>query len=221
MSERKALGALAFLLVLGSACPARAEEPDPFVPGASRFGLAVATGVPFLVMSEASLGITDYGALGVLAGTTPVVSGFGIRPRVQAPLGKRWRLLLTAPILFYPAHARAGAWWLARPSLSVDAKPVDSVHVAAGAGVVPVATHDALFGDERASDAAGSPYGTTSNGDRTDVWWTLNIFASTSVSKKSYAFLDTTMILSGLQLAGSDWIAGPPFVVFLGLGTAL
>jgi hypothetical protein len=218
---RTAFGAIAPLLLATWTDPVRAAEPDPFVPGAGRVGMAVATGVPFLVMSEVSLGVTPYGAVGVLAGTTPIVSGFGVRPRLQAPITDRWRLLLTAPILFYPAHADAGAWWLARPSLSVDFAPIAPTHVAVGAGVVPVATHAALFGDEHGRGAA-SPYGfTTSNGDRKDLWWTINLSASQSISERSFAFLDATAIMSGLALAGDDWIAGPPCVVFLGLGTSL
>jgi len=198
-----------------------ALAPDPFVPGAGRFGLSLATGVPFLVMSEVSLGITDYGALGVLGGTTPIVSGFGIRPRVSAPLGPSFRLLLSAPLVFYPPHDRSDAWWLTRPSLSLDTQPFEGVHVAAGAGIVSVAAQHDLFGER--TPGAPSPYATSGSGsvDGRKTWWTLNLVATRSVSTRSHVFLDATGVFEKLGLAGVDWIGGPPFILFLGVSTAI
>src|SRR4051812_45014235 len=84
------LGWLAVVLL--SAAPAlcsaqqddvRSVSGDELFPGAGRGLLSVATGVPFLTMAEASVGVTQNLALGALAGFTPRVKAFGGRPRLR------------------------------------------------------------------------------------------------------------------------------------------
>jgi hypothetical protein len=210
-------------LALGLILPtgrAHAAEPvvDGWLPGSGRFGAAIATGVPFLVMSELSLGLGDYAALGVLAGTTPVVAGFGLRPRGALPLG-RARLLLSAPVVYYPERSDGSAWWLTRPSAQLAWRVGERWTLAAGGGAVGVATQSALSGDPEPQ--ATSAYGRKLWSHRTDLWWTANALAWFALSERTQLFADVTGVFRGLRPAGSDWIGGPPVIAFLGVSTLL
>ncbi|HET7544160.1 MAG TPA: hypothetical protein VFK05_30020 [Polyangiaceae bacterium] len=216
-----ARGSIVFaLLALCLAMPGRAlAAGDPWLPGSAKFSASVATGVPFLVMSEVALGVTDYAAVGVLGGTTPIVSGFGVRPRVALPMSSSLRILASAPLVYYPPHADGPAWWLARPSMALDWRATSALSLAGGAGVVGVATERALFGGTEA--AAASAYGREVQNRGSALWWTLNALVSADVSTKTWLFADMTAVFEHGHLAGRDWIGGPPFIVFLGLGTRL
>lgn len=208
------------LLLMTIPRPAGALPNDAWLPGSGKLSLAVATGVPFLVMSELSVGVTDHAALGLLGGTTPIVSGFGVRPRGAVPLADDWRLLLSAPIVFYPQRADGPAWWLARPSSELEWRPSAGLSLAAGAGVVGIATQGALFGAE-ADVTASSSYGRQLVRQRTDLWWTVNALVSVAVSERTQVFADATGVFRGFLPADSAWIGGPPLILFLGVSTAL
>jgi len=212
--------ALWVLLLLFSCRRAAAAEGDAWLPGSGKVDAAIATGVPFLVMSELTLGITDYAALGVLGGTTPIVSGFGLRPRGAVPLAEHWRALISTPLVFYPQRVDGPAWWLTRPSASLEWRPTSAWQLAAGGGVVAVATHNTLFGDHE-DEAVTSAYGQALHRHRSDLWWTLNGITSLAVSERSRLFADLTLVFRGARLAGGDWIGGPPFILFLGVSTSL
>jgi hypothetical protein len=211
--------ALGLLLMLAP-LRATATPGDSWLPGSGNFAAAVATGVPFLVMSELSVGVTEHAALGVLGGTTPIVSGFGVRPRGAVPLSERWRLLLSAPIVFYPERTNGPAWWLARPSTQLEWRPAAAWSLAAGAGIVGIATQGALFGADDDVNTS-SPYGRQLARRRTDLWWTLNALASLTLSEQTQVFADATGVFRGYLPAGSDWIGGPPLILFLGVSTRL
>jgi hypothetical protein len=206
-------------LLLGARAAVAAER-DPWLPGCGKVNAAIATGVPFLVMSELTLGITDYAALGVLGGTTPIVNGFGLRPRGAVPLRGRWRALVSAPVVFYPRRVDGPAWWLTRPSAALEWQPTSAWQLAAGGGVVTVATHGTLFGD-RDDETASSAYGQALHRHRSDLWWTLNGVASFGFSERAQLFADLTLVFRDAHLAGGDWIGGPPFILFLGVSTSL
>jgi len=208
------------LVVLCVAMPRHARAAgDPWLPGSGKFSASIATGVPFLVMSEVAVGVTDHAALGVLGGTTPIVSGFGLRPRVAVPLTASLRILGSAPIIYYPPHADGPAWWLARPSIDLAWQATSALSLAGGAGVVGIATEPALFGDD--DQTATSAYGRELQNRRSALWWTLNVLISADLSAKTWIFADLTAVFDRERLAGRDWIGGPPFIGFLGLGTRL
>lgn|GEM_PF-3170230 len=192
---------------------------DPWLPGSWKFNASVATGVPFLVMSEVALGVTDHAAIGVLGGTTPIVAGFGVRPRAAVPFTSSLRLLASAPLIYYPPHADGPAWWLARPSMELEWHTPSPFSIAGGAGVVGVATESALFGGSDV--AATSAYGRELQNRRSSLWWTLNALVTGEISSKTWLFADLTAVFEHGRLAGRDWIGGPPLIAFLGLGTRL
>lgn len=197
-----------------------AATADGWLPGANRVGAVVATGMPFLITGELSLGVTDHAAVGVLGGATPTVSGFGTRPRGAIPFGDQLRLLLSAPVIYYPRHSDGPAWWLMRPSAALEWHALDSFRLGAGGGVVGIATHDALFGGAP-GDTTTSAYGRQFHNRPTDVWWTLNALASLSVSERSQLFVDATCVFRGYQPVERDWIGKLPLLFFVGVSTTL
>jgi hypothetical protein len=213
------LGLLPLVLLLTPGA-AHATSNDSWLPGHGQLGTTLATGIPFLVTGELSLGVTDYGAIGVLGGATPTVSGFGARPRGAVPFGKHVRLLLSAPVIYYPRHSDGPAWWLTRPSGVVEWQASDDWSFGVGGGVIGIATNDALFGGDP-GDTTTSAYGRQFHNRRTDLWWTSNALASVALSDKSRIFADATCIFRGYTPARSTWVGKTPLLFFLGVTTTL
>lgn len=193
---------------------------DNWLPGSKQVSATLATGIPFLVTGELSLGVTDHAAIGVLGGATPTVSGFGARPRGAIPFNDQFRLLLSAPFIYYPRHSDGPAWWLTRPSAALEWRPSHAWRLGAGAGGLAIATNDALFGGDP-GDTTTSAYGRQFHNRRTDLWWTLNALASFAVSQKSQVFADATCVFRGYEPVRRDWIGKLPLLFFIGVSTTL
>jgi hypothetical protein len=211
---RSWLGRLPLLFLLVPVAANATPTNDSWLPGANRVGATLATGIPFLVTGELSLGVTDHAAIGVLGGATPTVSGFGARPRGAVPLGERSRLLLSAPFIYYPQHSDGPAWWLIRPSGALEWRASEQWSLGAGAGVIGIATNDVLFGGDP-GDTTTSAYGRQFHNRRTDLWWTLNALASFAISDKSRILADATCIFRDYTPARSTWVSS---VAWLGPG---
>jgi len=199
-----------------------AVSREALFPGAGRASVALSTGVPFWVMGELSFGVGEHAAIGILAGATPKVSGFGLRPRAELPLADTWSLLGVTSALYYPPSGMSREWWLVRPSLLVNRR-LGGASLAVGAGAVAAATSDKLFGSAEAHPAATSPY-PSSQPRRFDsgAWLTANVIASVRLSKATHFLLDGALVFDRhLSLALDGWVGGPPAIVFLGVETAL
>lgn len=207
-------------LLLTSLQTQAAPRTDSWLPGSNQVNATLATGIPFLITGELSLGVTDHAAIGVLGGATPTVSGFGARPRGAVPFSDRLRLLLSAPFIYYPRHSDGPAWWLMRPSAALEWRPSDSWRVGAGGGAVGIATHDMLFGGDQ-GDTTSSAYGRQFHNRRTDLWWTLNALASLAVTEKSQLFADFTCVFRDYAPVTRDWIGKVPVLFFVGVSTQL
>ena len=190
-------------------------------PGARRFSVSMSTGVPFWVMGELGYGLTRDLAVGLLAGATPLVGGFGIRPRVALPLSRDWRVLAMASGLYYPPNAGSREWWLVRPSALIERR-AGRVSLALGGGMVAAATSDELFGEGGAPDAP-SPYPTRAKKSFDEgAWLTANAIGTVALSPATHLFADAAVVFDRqLRLATNDWIGGPPAIVFLGVETRL
>jgi hypothetical protein len=138
---------------------------DALYPGAGRFAFTAASGLPFVGLGEAAVGIGDRFALGVLAGVTPRVATFGARVR-GAPLELgRFRFSVVVPVLYYPrTNAIGGApWMLLRGSALIEYAVDARVRSYLGLGLVMASTL-ARIGRELGADdysdgatAHGSP----------------------------------------------------------------
>lgn len=189
-----------------------APAPDPTFPGGGTVGTSIATGVPFLAMGEVAVGIGRRVALAAIGGATPVVPGFGVRPRLSVLEIGSVRAVLAAPVLYYPftPGRRDGAWVLGRPSLVVELAVARGTRVGLGGGVVVASAlgDDGIvgYGEERAGAA----------------WWnTLNVTFATPLGASSSLFAEGALVMRGLRIAGDEWVGGPPFTVALGVATNL
>ncbi len=201
---------------------ARRAETGALFPGGGRASVALGTGVPFWIMSELSIGLGDHAAVGVLAGATPEVSGFGLRPRAELVLSDRWSVLGIASGLYYPPSASSRPWWLVRPSALLERR-FGWGDVALGGGTIAAATQDALFGTRGRPSTVVSPYPTsTSHHFDSGLWLTANALATLRLSRATHLFVDGALVLdTNFGLAGSDWVGGPPVIAFIGVETTL
>jgi hypothetical protein len=200
----------------------RSPRSDPLFPAGGHASLALSTGVPFWVMGELSYGLTSHVAVGLLGGATPLVSGFGVRPRLELPMGDDWSVLGMASALYYPPNGMSREWWLARPSVLLERR-FEGANVALGSGMVAAATSDALFGTKDTDGPSPSPYpSSTPKHFDSGFWLTANAVGSVRLSRATHAFVDGALVLErSLKLATNDWIGGPPLIVFIGVETAL
>lgn len=200
---------------------AHGAETNALFPGAGRASVALSTGVPFWVMSELSIGIGDHAAVGLLAGATPQVSGFGLRPRGELVISEQWSVLGVASALYYPPSAGSRQWWLVRPSALLE-RHASWGTVALGGGAVAAATQDALFGThEHAAVVSPYPSNAPQHFDH-GFWLTANALVTLRVSRSTHLFCDGALVLdTNFGVAGRDWVGGPPLIAFLGVETAL
>jgi len=216
------------LALLLAAVPARAENaradylfPEPLQPA-----VTLATGSPYVAITEAALGFGPYAAVGLLAGLTPRVAGFGAHPRIAWPFDRSLRAFVRAPILYYPETHDASAWVLTRPSLVLEAALPDDLRIYAGGGILYAACMAELLGERNepvhAHHEQGPNHGRTladgSAAPMEVLFWTLNLGASLGISDSIDGFLDLASIMDGAALAGEDWTSfgGPPLAVVLG-----
>ena len=211
--------------VVPASAPAPAKPPDYAFPGHKRVSVSLATGIPFVVMSELAVGLGNRFALGALAGIAlsgsdgPRNTGFGLRPRVVLLEFGSTRVTTVAPLLFYPI-AR-GSWLLARPSIYVEHRFPNGAFLGGGMGAVLVSTVDNLSGRK----SVVLPYGGGSTSNAADgsngIWNTASLVGALALGSQTQVFAEATLVLRGVQLAGDNWIGAVPFTATLGLSTTL
>lgn len=222
---------------LGVPLVARAEGPAPegappaadyLFPKAGRGSASIATGIPFILMSELALGLHDRVAVGALGGIAlsgdgpPSNTGFGLRPRVEVLRMGDFRAAIVAPVLYYPkAHS---SWFLARPEAIVERRFRSGAAVGLGLGLVAVASRDSLTGAQDPSKPF-MPYGGTpgqKSGDATNgVWNTVSVDGAVPLSSRTFVQGQAALVLRGIELPGDEWVGGVPFTLTLGVTTAL
>jgi hypothetical protein len=207
--------------------PAQAPAGDELFPGSLRGVMSVATGVPFVAMAELGLGLGDAFAVGLLAGVTPRVAALGGRPRVRLLNRERMRMSVAVPVLYYPrTHSPGGApWMLTRPSLLFEPRLSERWRLSSGLGAVAATTIARIArarGQADYSDGGAGMRGYKQGAPVTaGLWWTVSAGAATLLSERWTLFAETALILDGAQLAGADWVGGPPVVATLGLSRLL
>jgi hypothetical protein len=223
---------MAFALVTQAARPevARAEEEsrgsvdvrtdnDFLFPGNGKLSLTGTTGLPFAALGEVSLGIGDRFAAGVLVAGGPFLGGVatGVYPRLDAAHFGPVRIVLEAPVIWYPDLENTDNWVVARPDLRIEAKAgAFRVHGSLGAmaakmiGAAPVPGPIAAYG------GGGLPSGVQDGA----IWNTAGAGVALSVSPTTSVFAEGFLILHGVDLAGPNWFE-LPFGVFIGVATRL
>jgi hypothetical protein len=192
------------------ATPPSSPASDHLFPGAGRVSLGASTGVPFLAIGEAAYAFTDGFTVGAIAGITPEVAGFGLRPRAVLYSGARARVFVSVPVLYYPATHMSGGepWFLANPVLYLEAPVAGGWRVRGGPGIVGAACQDSLLGKEHGEGFMG------------DLWPTIAVGASRPIGARSEIFADLQGVLPKGITAGNDWVGGPPFVLSIGVAAS-
>jgi hypothetical protein len=200
-----------------------ASSADAAFPALLRPGVAVATGVPYVAITDLTLGLGPHAALGVLAGLTPRVAGFGLHPRFAIDVAADWRAIARLPVLYYPETNDAEEWALTRPSLVIERRlGPQALRLYAGGGVLWASCLDELFGGGHAHfPEAGHP--ATDESPMTVLFWTANAGAALPLTRRLDAFVDLATVMDGLALAGPQWtdFGGPPLITVLGVAARL
>ena len=172
--------------------------------------LTVVTGIPYLGIAEYSYGISDKFTAGVLAGRTPTDAGYGLRIRGVVFQGDEdFRVHFRMPVIYYPTlkGKRGEPWLLAWPVVSAEWKLNSGTRLSVGGGVIGASCVASLLGKEEEDE----------EGFMNGLWNTLQFGVAVPL-KSNLAFqAEVAGVLSGLKLAGKDWIGGPPVIVTLGL----
>jgi hypothetical protein len=195
---------------------------DPLYPGAGRVSFTAASGLPFVALGEAAIGIGDRFALGVLAGLTPRVATFGTRLRAAPVELGRLRFSVVVPVLYYPrTNAIGGApWMLLRASGLVEYAFDSGIRPYLGVGLVMASTLARIgreLGAQDYSDGAGGLRGyDNAKPSSAGLWGSLGAGVAWPLDTHYALFAEASLITEGLEPAGSSWVGGPPIVASIG-----
>lgn len=171
-----------------------------------------ATGIPYVAIGEYAYGFSDRITLGVVAGLTPSVEGYGIRARaVLYEPDDGFRIYFCTPIMFYPKTRDLGgdAWWLTRPNINFEWITASGFRYKVGGSLIAAASHNTLFGNP--GDAKFSP----------GIWNTVHVGVAFPLGYGIMFQCETSLVMSGLKVAGPDWVGGPPVIAVLGISYSL
>ncbi|HEY3817725.1 MAG TPA: hypothetical protein VGL81_11165 [Polyangiaceae bacterium] len=225
---RSTLLALVLLAIPGLPAVARADEPDApkpartydyLFPGGGNAQITAATGLPYAALGEISVGVGDRLAVGALVAGGPFLGGFatGINPRVDALHAGAMRVVLEAPVIWYPGLQNDDNWMLVRPMVRVEGNTGRlRVHGSVGAMWASMLGASPVSGPITPYGGAGLPSGVQQG----SVWSTAGAGAALAVSPRTAVFTEGFLIMRGVDLAGPEWFA-LPFAAFAGVSTTL
>jgi len=170
------------------------------------------TGIPYVAIGEYAYGISDRVTLGVLAGSTPNVEGYGIRARLVVYEPREdFRVYFCTPVLYYPTTKALGGdpWWLARPNINFEWMTERGFRYKVGGSLIVASSNHALFGNPA---HAKFPPG---------VWNAVHGGVSLPLGSSATVQCETSLVMDGVHVAGSNWIGGPPVIVILGVSWVL
>lgn len=182
---------------------------DALFPGGGRVNLSLASGLPFVAVSEIAVGVGDRFAFGALGGATPEVPGFGVRPRLAVFDSGRFRGVLAVPALYYPFTTDGGSpWVLARPTFVLEHAWDSGVRL--GGGMAAIAA--------TSTDHRKPGYG--SHNIKDGIWNTVNVTFAMPVAEKTSLFAEGALVMSGVRIA-EEWAGVVPFTFAAGVATRL
>jgi len=172
--------------------------------------VTVATGVPYVGITEYAHGLSDRVTVGVLGGFTPRVPGYGIRARaVLYQPHDGFRVYFCTPVILYPKSGGRDPWWLVRPNINLEWITTPGLRYKFGGSVIATTSHYALFGSaSRATFAPG-------------FWQAIHGGVSFPIRPGVTFQVESSLVLDGPRVAGSDWVGGPPVIVVIGTAWTL
>jgi hypothetical protein len=192
---------------------------DYLFPKSGDVSVKLATGVPFPAFGDVSVGIGDRFAIGLLIAGGPFPSNFltGLYPRADVVHVGPLRLVLDAPLLWYPGINGADNWLIARPTGRIEGSVGRlRLYALAGAllgkmvGAAPVSGPIAPYG------GGGLPSGIQHG----DVWNTFGGGAAVALSSRTSVLAERFVLMDGFSIAGPEWFSSPA-AVMLGVTTTL
>jgi hypothetical protein len=197
--------------------------------------IMLGTGIPYVGIAEISYGISNRFSIGIMAGTTPIVPGYGIRVKsILFQKNQNFRIFFKAPILYYPKTKGLGGepWFLTRPSLNAEWKFDSGIRVSAGIGLVAAACANDLLGlehphEEMKLDSHAdhdhhhemmpSSMVKDDEGFMGATWNTIQTGIAIPLSKKMMFQSEFSLVLDGISIADDAWIGKVPVILFLGV----
>lgn len=179
--------------------------------------LTVATGVPYVSVTELSWGITDRISLGVMAAYAPPAAAFGARLHAGLYQEDNLSVFFRMPAIYYPPHPElfcGNPWVLAWPSLHAEWQLDSGVRLNVGTGILGASCVHELLGHSSADENEG---GVLMQG----IWNTVSAGVIVPLSERVSFHVEVSPVLKGTRPAGSDWVAQFPVIVVLALSTSL
>ncbi len=217
MKNQKHISTLVAILILNS-FTARAQQPmrinDHLFSPRGKSMLTVATGIPYVGIVEYAYGFSDRFSIGVTAGITPQVIGYGVRVRgVILQRDENFRMYVSAPIFYYPQTKDLGGepWLLTWPVLSCEWKLNSGTRLSVGGGIVAATCAKALLGVKEMEG----------EGFMGGIWNTLHGGVAVPLSNNITFQGEVSAVMSGVKIAGKDWVGGPPVILVLGFSYSL
>jgi hypothetical protein len=173
--------------------------------------ITIATGIPYIAVGEYAYGFSDRVTIGVLAGLTPNVEGYGIRARTLLyESTKNFRVRFCSPIIYYPKTKELGgdAWWLTRPNINFEWTNASGFRYIVGGSLILAASEHSLYGNP--ANAKFTP----------GVWNAVHGGISLPVGNGIIFHTETSLVMEGVRVR-KEWVGGPPVILVLGLSYEL
>jgi|GEM_PF-2010287 len=166
--------------------------------------ITLATGIPFIAIGEFAYGITDRTTIGVMAGLTPAVEGYGIRVRhvIYQPI-ENYRIYFCTPVIYYPTLSGGDPWWLTRPNINFEWLTKSNFRYKAGGSIIAATSNNHLFGD--GSKATMSP----------DFWTSIHGGISVPLKGNISFQAEVSYVSKGIQPV-KEFVGAPPVILVLG-----
>ncbi|HEY1691651.1 MAG TPA: hypothetical protein VGG39_05800 [Polyangiaceae bacterium] len=194
-------------------------DNDFLFPGDGKVSLTGSTGLPYAALGEVSVGVGDRLAVGGLVAGGPFLGGFatGVYPRLDVAHFGPMRLVLEAPVVWYPDLQNTDNWIVARPDVRIEGRTGHvRIHASAGAMYAKMIGATPVQGPVAAYGGNGLPSGVQQG----TVWNTAGAGVALALSPRTSVFAEGFLILHGVELAGPEWFA-LPCGSFLGVSTTL
>lgn len=194
------------------------DHRDHLFAASGRSMVTVSTGIPYVGIAEYAYGVSDRFSLGVVAGLTPNVEGYGVRIRaILSQPSESFRVYFRAPLFYYPKTRDLGGdpWILTWPVLSGEWALSSGERVSVGGGFIVASCFDSFarkFGLQ--SEKQGDEM---EEGFMGGVWNTVHAGAAFPVSQNLMFQAEASYVMHGVGFANRDWVGGPPVILVLGL----
>ena len=192
------------------------DGTDHLFPRSGNSMVTLSTGIPYVGISEYAYGFSDRFSIGLVGGVTPRVETYGIRVRAILHRKDAFRIYFRAPVLYYPKTRDLGGepWVLTWPVVVGEWLLGSGTRLSAGVGAIAAACYNSLI-HELGFHRAHAHFD-EEEGFMGGVWNTVHVGAAIPLSKQIMFQTELAAVMKGLNIAGRDWVGGPPIILVLG-----